>query len=79
MAEGSPLYVCFALTWNIPGFVLTCLILTYSVAQILDAAFFPCLLNVFEDAMCGTLEALCVFSVCEINSTYFYYLYLNRS
>lgn len=79
MAEGPLLYVCFALMWTIPGFVLTCLILAYSVAQILDAAFFLCLLSVFEEAMCGTAEVLGVFSVCEINSAYLCCLYLDRN
>lgn len=79
MAEGSLLYICFALTWNISGFLLTCLILAYSVAEILDAAFFLCLLSVFEETTCGTMEVLCVFSVYEINSRYLYCLYLDRN
>lgn len=60
MAEASLLYVCFALTRNIPGFVLTCIILAYSVAQILDVSFFLCLFSVFKEPMYGTVEVLCV-------------------
>ena len=78
-AEGSFPYVCFALTWEIPGFVLTRLILAYSVAQILDAAFFLCLWSIFEEATYETVEVLCVCSVYEINNTCLYCLYFHRN
>lgn len=78
MAEGSLLYLYVVLTWSALGFVLTCLILAYSVVPILDAAFFLCLPLQRYLTMCGTVEVLCVFSVYEINSTYLYCLYLDR-